>query len=704
MGNPVQQTWRPVVACHILWDEQFKRGDEIAGVAYAKLCRDVERPDSRGFGIPVFFHKWHAPQPGALIQAIEKTRADRTVIVPLVDDYMTGSDEWGRELESVLAATEFNSREYVLLPVALSIDSYNISPKIERVNFVRLYPENPEDYPQRLVAKLTHELCRMMLNTTSPVTVQAGEGPAPVRLFLSHAKQDGLAIVTDLRIYVATKSPVEAWVDDFAIGPGFDFQMEIDKGVQRSALLIVHSDLYASREWCRREVLLAKKHQCPILVVLAIDKEEDRSFPYLGNVPTIRWDSTNPRRCQEVIERAVREVLRTAHFRRHICKLQTVGILPSEYQVLTRPPEILTYVDLPRVGATADAEWNPVIYPDPPLGDEEIELIHSMWPGARLTTPISSAHWVKTKSASGPLVGTVVAISVSESPDLQSLGLSKQHLRDALQEFARHVLANGGIVAYGSKLKKGGFAEDLMDLAQTDRLAGSEPRKRVIDYVSWPIHLQNDADTWAKQTAHYRPEVIFKKTGKPDDIQMDASTYFAPSTVEQRYAWARGLTLMREEMDSAPELRARVVMGGRVDGFIGKYPGVLEEAVITLQHGEALYLCGGFGGCTQQIIRALKGEAALALTKAFQEQDSQYAELIAYYGKKGLEPIDYPRVCEYLAKKGVAGLNNGLSDADNEILFNTPFTTQMIYLVLKGLANLPPLPSGSPSTPAAVTP
>lgn len=692
------QTWRPVVACHLLWHGDFAAADGISRFVYAKLCRDVERPHSRGIGIPVFIHTWRAPQPGTLVQAIDFARADVTVVVPLVDDHMAGSDEWAEELESLVATPAFVSGECLLLPVALSSDSYNISQKIGRLNFLRLIGEEPEEYPQRLTAKLTHELCRLMIGGSNAIPragAQAGEGPAPVRLFLSHAKQDGLAIVTDLLEYMSTNSPVEAFFDKIDIKPGADFQEEIEAGIRRSALLIAHSDLYSSREWCRREVLFAKKNQCPILVVIAVDKEEDRSFPYLGNVPTIRWDPANPRRCQDVIDRVLREVLRSAHFQRHVNKLQKAGIIPAEYQVLTRPPEILTYVNLPHVGPTADAAWNPVIYPDPPLGDEEVELIHSMWPDARLTTPISSAHWVKTKSATGPLTGTAVALSISECPDLGSLGMGELNLHDAIQEFARHILANGGIVAAGSDLRKGGYTENLVDLVQTYRLAGHEPWERIRSYVSWPIHLEKDSAEWAKLKAHYKLDAVFTRTEKPADIVMDANTYFKPDTLERRYAWARGLTLMREQMDSAPEVRARVIIGGRMQGFIGRYPGVLEEAVITLQHGEALYLCGGFGGCTREVVRALKGENAPTLSQSFQEQSASYAALADYYRKNGPEPIDYAKICAFLSKKGVAGLQNGLSDSDNEVLFSTPYITEIIYLVLKGLSKLPPAGSSA---------
>jgi hypothetical protein len=36
-----------------------------------------------------------------------------------------------------------------------------------------------------------------------------------------------------------------------------------------------------------------------------------------------------------------------------------------------------------------------------------------------------------------------IAISTSESPDMAALGLSDEHLRDAMAEIARHLLALG---------------------------------------------------------------------------------------------------------------------------------------------------------------------------------------------------------------------------------------------------------------------
>ena len=685
-------TWRPVIACHLLGHSACRAGPEMANFLYRHLCRDVRNVMSRGIGIPVFHHQWDTPDPNSAMEAIRRTMAETTVILPLVDDHMAGSDEWTALLETIDAAPERASGAFQLLPVALSDYSYNVSPKIGVINFLRLQDEPPETRAERLAAKLTHELCRLLLSELDPKTADRtsapGEGPAPVQLFLSHAKLDGIEIVTELLHYLSTNSPVEAFFDVTKIRSGEDFRKEIEQGVARSALVIVHSDAYASREWCRREVLLAKKYQCPILVVIAVEKEEDRSFPYLGNVPTMRWDPADARRCPNVVDRALREMLRSAHFRCHIANLQARGIVPGEYQILTRPPEVLTYANMPRVGATADERYSPVIYPDPPLGDEELDLIHSMWPDARMTTPIGGTHSVRAKSATRPLEKTAVAISVSQTPDLPDLGIGDLQVVDAVQEFARHILSNGGTIVYGGDLRKEGFTEKLIELVQTYRLSGHQPWNRIRDYISWPIHLEPDSDQWATLRAQYKLDAVFRVVEKPPDVTVPDAGYFPPDTVERQYAWARGLTLMRERMHAEEDLKARVILGGRVTGFVGKYPGILEEALAALKAGKALFVCGGYGGCAREIAIALKGGSPEHLTQEFQEKDSAHAQLVDYYSRNSAERIDYASVRQYLALTGVVGLRNGLSDEENLRLFETPFLTEIIFLVLKGLGNL----------------
>ena len=67
-------------------------------------------------------------------------------------------------------------------------------------------------------------------------------------------------------------------------------------------------------------------------------------------------------------------------------------------------------------------------------------------------------------SSSHTETSTAVGVSVSESPDMQALGLSDGHLRDAMAEIALQVLSSGTSLACGEDLRQHGFTEVLAEL------------------------------------------------------------------------------------------------------------------------------------------------------------------------------------------------------------------------------------------------
>lgn len=84
------------------------------------------------------------------------------------------------------------------------------------------------------------------------------------------------------------------------------------------------------------------------------------------------------------------------------------------------------------------------------------------------------------------LEGKNIAISISESEELNQLGFSDTHVKDAIIEFARHLLIQGATLVYGGDLRIDGFTEIFADLAEQYRLSSTLPFK---NYFSFPIHL-----------------------------------------------------------------------------------------------------------------------------------------------------------------------------------------------------------------------
>ena len=67
--------------------------------------------------------------------------------------------------------------------------------------------------------------------------------------------------------------------------------------------------------------------------------------------------------------------------------------------------------------------------------------------------------------------------------------------------------------------------------------------------------------------------------------------------------WTEGLTAMRIVMRG--DIQARIVLGGRVEGYMGAMPGIAEEACLSLEADQPVFLLGGFGGCARDIAETL---------------------------------------------------------------------------------------------------
>ena len=88
-----------------------------------------------------------------------------------------------------------------------------------------------------------------------------------------------------------------------------------------------------------------------------------------------------------------------------------------------------------------------------------------------------------------------IAVSISESPDMGVYGLGLGHLREALADFAIHLLASGDDLAYGGDLREHGFTELLFELvARYRQPAETRVRPPVTNYLAWPVHIRMPAE------------------------------------------------------------------------------------------------------------------------------------------------------------------------------------------------------------------
>lgn len=277
----------------------------------------------------------------------------------------------------------------------------------------------------------------------------------------------------------------------------------------------------------------------------------------------------------------------------------------------------------------------------------------------------------------------IIGISISESDDLNELGLSDAHLKDAMTEMARYVLAAGSSLAYGGDMRKDGFTRLMFDLIKYYRNEEDMPARRFYSYLAWPISLTLTEE----DEISLIDKVTFKRVPPPEDIGIrEKDKFLAPDTPANSYIWARCLSSMREEM--ANQCFAHVFIGGRAKGFKGKCPGVLEEVLIAIEKKHPVYVAGAFGGISHAICQALQGYQPGILTKEYQLKDPSYSALYDLYnGMMPRDPIDYNKHLGAFAEWGIHGLSaaNGLSPDENIRLSITPHIQEIVYLVLKGI-------------------
>jgi hypothetical protein len=721
---------RPPLNVYVVWHPDFADGRALADTLYEALALQPRRVMTPGLGIPVFFRTSdRETRPPAVPSPVDVDRAGRTAVVVLVDENLAGDDAWVAYVrglaDSVLAAREAGKAWHLVLPVLFL--ERGLAPDLGKTQHIALYDEYEAGRrPLALRLRVTAEVCRLLNGMPRGREGDLKLSPKPLELFVSHAKLDGEHDALDLLRRIAD-ARLDTFFDRQNIAAGHDFADEILGHVELSAVIALQSDAYASRPWCRREVLQAKRHGRPIVVVHLTKTGEDRSFPYLGNVPTLRWTGNNQ---DEVIAATVREYLRMVYTEARFDWLVRTRQVPAGAHHLVRPPELLDGVlfrrrptEKPHEAARAEAAEKAteaaagaagttvaevgsptgpvpvevprqlVLYPDPPLGNEEMATLTEFFPEIAFATPTTLAGREGFR-------GRTVAVSISESPDLDALGLSGVHLLAAMADVARHVFARGGGVAYGGDLRptsEGGLTQELFDLVGAYKGAEVLPDALVADYLAWPLGLdlaQNPRRKLAlKRVA--RLEQVPPPPGLVARLNLDVTR--PPEGDDATFVRARCLTEMRRKMTA--ETHARVVMGGKVTGYSGKYPGILEESHLAITAGQPLYLIGALGGCAAAVIEAVKGGKPAALTVEYQTQGrpgdggwgARYASLINRYEHYRNDPdagdgvVDYKAIVEDFNTRGVAGLNNGLDAAENEELFTSDNVDRIVFLLMKGL-------------------
>jgi hypothetical protein len=423
------------------------------------------------------------------------------------------------------------------------------------------------------------------------------------------------------------------------------------------------------------------------LILHGVRFGEKCSFPYMGNAPTVRFDPDKGPDTPRAVGQLLLEFLRSVYFREHFENLKELIGLGDDVRPLPQTPELVTLLELK--SDPKNEAVHTVVYQEPPLGDHLLDVLRRFAPGLSVTTPVQLlTAGLRSPGARPPLTGRVIGLSLGNSPDLPRLGFHQIHADDVTAEFARYLLEAGAVLAYGGTLQADGFTALLRDLVWTyDASEDEEPR--LLGYLAWPYHrgaLQRDPVYKGWMDPKNLNRVNFEFVDRPKDQANKEAGPPTDRSPENLLVYARCLTAMRQKMNE--RIEARVLLGGKVTAYAGRYPGLVEEVLLAKRSGKPIFLIGGFGGAAGAVIDALLGRKPQALSEAYQFEDASYKEMVSRHNAlPGVDPADYGKLMAELEEWGLTGLcaSNGMSEEENQRLFQTPHVFEMVYLILRGL-------------------
>lgn len=278
------------------------------------------------------------------------------------------------------------------------------------------------------------------------------------------------------------------------------------------------------------------------------------------------------------------------------------------------------------------------------------------------------------------LPGVRVGISVSDSADLARLGLTPTHFKLAVRELARTVLVGGGTLAYGGHLLPGGYTEFLIGELSQYASAGGFKHDGARRDDALLVCLSNAEHRKCSLDELDKVDDQLGSQGRLDCIDLNGQ-WLADRTAGREAAGApyptdkqelaKGLTALRRYMTE--HTSARVLLGGKRDGYMGGMPGVMEEALMALRAHQPLYLAGGFGGITLDMAATIDPRCEDLCPNGWKER-------LDAASRTGLEAI-----AQWVGEAGMARLDNGLSPDENLHLATTHRPPEIAALVGLGL-------------------
>lgn len=649
------------LSIYALYHSENKEGKRIFSELYKLLCRDVKDPFSDGLDVPVYCTS--GGDDSKIILA--KSSSTKRVILLFIDINMFCSQVWRDKISELVKTKDKNT---LIVGVKLYKHSFSINKEIGEIQSIVICDDKKdnvslfEDDHWKIFTTHLFDLLIRFIN--------GKEDKSQIKVFISHSKQgnkigskEGEDAAKEVRKFLYLDTKLNSFFDVHDILDGYKFGDQIKKHAGNSSVLILFTDSYSSREWCRIEALSAKKNKVPVVAVFMVKNIVNRVFPYIGNIPSVVFDGDWRKIVNLLLRTTLDQEIEKALLSQAVNK--TTDFLPY-------PPEAFNM-------SLLDTNTKKLLYPEPPLGNEELEVLskiaNKMKRKVSFITPMS--HLTENLNLQEKQIG----VSVAESADIDSLGISEEMFNDLIIELTRYILKANGHLIYGGDLREKGFTEIFKELAR--QYGQKEKAEADVKYIKTYLHWPYYNDITKEQRAEYIASRIDLIDATPGEFveKYEHNIYIPKCSNENKLKWASSLTQMR--VDSIAESDARIIAGGKTQGSSGFMPGIAEEFMIAYKTKKPIFLIGGFGGCANVIANILEGTANADAIKEEALKDSSYKEFYEWSLANGHE-IDY----DFFKTVNLEKLNNGLNLKENRILLHSVDIMEIVSLVLKGMKKI----------------
>ena len=606
------------LSVYLMIDKKNHLATEIFNRFYTLLCRDVEQPLSDGLDIPVYLI---SNDENGEIKSVDFEQSEKNAIFFFADMAVyLGDTKWRDYILKLKKQIEGGAPA-----VLYSVKQFEYATDLSFIKKDQMIIPPNDDIIKgwdEVSSRIYDCLIRYMKDMPQD----------KLKLFISHAKKDGLVVAENLRNSLRSKTKLDSFFDKNDIIEGVDFEKQIKENVKSSLLMVLDSDAYGTRQWCQKEILCAKKYGVPIVVVDMHSDVITRTFPYMGNVPSVRLKDDN---LDSAINLLLRTGLRYEYQKNYLTKIVKEGN-NDDFDILSYQPELL---DMHMLGK------NNVLYPEPPVSEEERRILNST--KKNFITPLEKEGLI--------LDGEYISISVSNTNENRP---DEIMLRDMVVEISRYILNAGGKIIYGGSGSRDGYVNLFSQISEkygkikieSEGKDLPEDEAYIYNYYAWPYMnvLSNDDMAYLKH-CHLCAQQIY-----PDGISEEQKRLI-PSTQDEegKMQIISSLSHMRDVR--CREARAFIIVGGKTKGSLTPIPGILEEYIKARATKKPIYLLGGFGG-----------EAAL-ISKSV---------------------ISRETIIESIQDDTYESLNNGLNKEENIRLLLSTNVFEIIRLIIRGMKNV----------------